>query len=755
MTLPMIAAPGRRRLRGPTLLLGTALAGLAGASAAHAQLGTLTRGHEQPVASDQPVFYQSDSAEYDRDNGMVTLAGHVEIWQGERDLRADKVTYDRNTGVAAATGHVVLLDPDGQVLFADYAELSQGMKDGVLRGVRAQLAENGRLAANGARRTDAQVNELSRVIYSTCNVCAQHPERPGLWDIRARSALQDVGNKRIEYRDAVVDFYGVPVAYFPYFTHPDPSAKRASGFLVPAFGISKYLGAYIQAPYFWVIDGATDATLAPLIATKTGPALDMQFRHRFNNGTVTVNASVANDRDSLQGDVFAKGQFALDEQWRWGFDLQRASSVAYLRDFRIAGVTDVLTSQIYLEGFGQGSYAKLDARAYQGLASSIVSEKLPYVLPRYEYSFVGVPDALGGRFSLDAGAFNVLRQQGTNTQRVSLRADWERPATGALGDLWKLVLHVDAAAYAAHQLDQNPSWGPRNAATTAQAMPTVALDFNWPLQRDAGDWGTQVLEPIAQLIVAPNGASYGLARRANGTLYVNSLVPNEDSLDFEFTDANLFSLNRFPGVDRLEGGPRANLALHGAWYFPDGQQIDAQIGQAYRARADHAFPVGSGLENTVSDVVGHVSYIPNRWLDLTTRQRFDRRDFNLRFADALATGGPSWLRLSGGYIYTAYNPYLYYDQPPTGVLGNTPRNEITLGASTSHGPWRLHGFARRDLQSSAMVAAGAGGSYEDECFIFGVDYYRRYTSVNNDRGASSVMFQVTLKTVGTFGFHGL
>ncbi len=69
-------------------------------------------------------------------------------------LRADRITFDRNTNVAAATGHVVMVQPDGQVLFADYAELTQGLRDGVLRGMRAILAENGKLVANGARRTD-------------------------------------------------------------------------------------------------------------------------------------------------------------------------------------------------------------------------------------------------------------------------------------------------------------------------------------------------------------------------------------------------------------------------------------------------------------------------------------------------------------------------------------------------------------------------------------------------------------------------
>lgn len=123
---------------------------------------------------------------YDRDGALITASGHVVAWQGGRMLQADKVTFDRNTNVAAATGHVIISEPDGQTLYSNYAELTQGMKDAVLRDMRARLAENGQLAANGARRLQAQTNELSRAIYSTCNVCAQHPESPALWGIRVR-----------------------------------------------------------------------------------------------------------------------------------------------------------------------------------------------------------------------------------------------------------------------------------------------------------------------------------------------------------------------------------------------------------------------------------------------------------------------------------------------------------------------------------------------------------------------------------------
>jgi LPS-assembly protein len=712
--------------------------------------------NETPVQRSQPVFYQADSATYDRDRGLVTLSGHVEIWQGERVLRADKVTYDRTTGVAAATGHVVLLDPDGQVGFSSYAELTGGMKDGILRSFSAQLAENGKLAANGARRTGGKVDEFSRVIYTTCDLCRQHPEAPPEWDIRARSAIRDLQNKEIEYRDAVVDFYGVPVFYMPYFAHADPSVKRQSGFLVPSLGESSHLGPYFALPYFWAIDGQQDLTLTPLVAGDAGPELTADYRRAFNFGSVNINGSVAYDQSKPQGALFAKGQFAYDDEWRYGFDINQASSSAYLRDFKTgAGITDLLTSQVYAEGFGQGSYARIDSRAYQGLTSDIVSEQLPYVLPRYEYSYFGPPDALGGRLSLDTQDFNILRDQGTNTRRASLSVDWERPFQGAYGDLWNVIFHADGAVYSSNQLNAQPSFGPVNAASTAQGLPTAAVNLHWPFVRNAGAWGSQVIEPIAQAAISPYPPGYDIVTAADGTRYVNSLVPNEDSLTPELTDSNLFSLNHFSGIDRLEGGPRAALALHAEWFLPSGALLDGLIGQSYRAKKDPAFPVGSGLTDAVSDVVARETVTPNKYLDLTFRQRFDHSNWDVRFADAIATAGPSWLRLSGGYIYTSYDPFTYYEQAPTGIYPGPARNEAVLGGTTGYGRYHFNGSVRQDLQNGSLVNVAFGGSYEDECLIFSTEFYRRYTSVDGDHGATTILFNITLKTVGTFGYHAL
>jgi LPS-assembly protein len=723
---------------------------------ARAQLGSLLQSttNTPPASRNEPVTFAADQVEYDRENALVIARGHVEAWQNDHVLRADEVVFNRNTGTAAAKGNVVLLEPDGEVLFADYAEMTKNMQEAVLKDMRGLLAENGKLAANGARRTAGLLNELSRVVYSACNLCKDDPQAPPLWQIRASSGIQDLEHKRIEYEDAVLQMYGVPVAYFPFLSMPDPSVKRSSGLLMPGFGTTSQLGAFVDIPYYWVIDDQSDATFTPMLTTRAGPQLETQYRRRFNNGYLSLDATTGYLEGKPQGTITARGEFTQNDTWRWGFEVNRASSLNYLRDLRFGdalhGWSDVLASQFYGEGFGEGAYSRIEARLYQGVSSTVVAARLPVVLPRYQYSYFGRPDDWGGRLSVDTDAFNVMRSDGTDTRRARLSANWDRPFTGALGDLWNVTLHTDVVGYDASDLNQFPNFATHGRADQARAQPTGAVMFRWPFMRDSGSWGVQVIEPILQLVVSPQVGDSQWTR-----------YPNEDSLDIEFTDANLFSLNRFPGVDRMEGGVRLNAALHGTWYL-GGTTLEALIGQSYRTTTDKSFPAFSGLRDSVSDVVARMSFAPTNWLSMTTRGRFDHRSGQVRMAEAVANAGVSKFAVNAGYTYTSYNPYVLYSDPsnlpnppPAGSPFYSPRDEITLGVSSRWDHYRFSANARRDLTAGKMVAISADAAYEDECFIFDLLFYRRYTSVNSDSGATAVLLQFTFKTIGQFGYRAL
>lgn len=708
-----------------------------------------------PINRNAPVTFRADRVEYQQNQQLVIVSGNVEAWQEGRVLRADQVTFNRQTGIAVARGHVTVIEPDGQILYADAAELTQNMRDGILTAIRARLPQNGRLAANGGRRTGGVLNSMSKVVYSTCNLCKKNPTKPPLWQIKATNATEDSEHKRIEYTNAQMQIYGVPVAYFPWFWTAEPSTNRASGFLFPSMGYSSHIGAFFALPYYWVIDNQSDATFTPMLTTQGGPEIDAEYRRRFNNGYLTVNGSAGYFENSAQGTIFTKGQFDLNDEWRAGFNVSRASSADYVNDFHLGhdlgSDPSLLASNVYLEGFGQGAYSRLDTNFYQGLTTSITNSELPVVLPRYEYSYFGQPDALGGRLKVDTQDFNVLRSDGTNTQRGAVMLEWDRPFVGPLGDLWTLKLHTDAAAYNATDMNEQPNFANVDSVDDARALPEAALDFRWPFARYSGAWGTQVIEPRAELVTGPN----------EGDSQVNK-YPNEDSFDWDLSDQNLFGFNRLGGVDRLEGGSRATVALHTAWYL-GGASLDGMIGQSYRTTTLTWLPEVSGLRDNVSDIVGHLSFTPTSWFDTTYRFRFDHRTWDNRESDVTTSVGKPILRVTAGYLYTSFDPYYYYSQansaftalPPVGSPFFTPRNEISLGASSTWGQYRFSGFARRDLALNQMVAVGADAAYENECLIVDMKFYRRYTDLNGQGSSTTLLIQFTFKTIGQFGFKAL
>ena len=108
-------------------------------------------------------------------------------------------------------------------------------------------------------------------MYSPCDLCRDDPSAPPIWQLKAREIDHDKELQLVEFRDSVMEIDGWPVFYSPYISMPDPSVKRASGFLPPSVGSSNTLGAHVTIPYFLVLGPDKDVTFAPRFTTRAGP----------------------------------------------------------------------------------------------------------------------------------------------------------------------------------------------------------------------------------------------------------------------------------------------------------------------------------------------------------------------------------------------------------------------------------------------------------------------------------------------------
>ncbi|MEI6158627.1 MAG: LPS assembly protein LptD [Roseococcus sp.] len=714
-------------------------------------------------SSTSPVTFTADEVEYDRERERVVARGRVEAWQDGRFLRADSFTYDRNTRIALVRGNVQIIEADGQILFAEEAELGDGFRDGVLTEVRGRLAQNARLAGNGARRTDGTINEISRPVYSSCNLCEADPTRPPLWQMRARMATQDRDSQRISYRDATLELGGIPLFYSPFLSHPDPQTPRSTGFLFPTNGYTRFLGAFTQTPYFWAIDDTQDVLVTPTVGSMVYPNLGVEYRRRFNTGELQMQGSIGYQNaeqaaraassgtgsPGINGHIFSRGRFAIDENWRIGFDGNLASSDSYLRTYKFE-YRRVLISTAFIEGFwGTETYARLDSRYYQGLNSTDNLSSIPVVGPYGILEHAPRKQILGGYITADVGILGLTRPSTTFSQRLASRVSWERPLYGEFGDVWTLRGQFDGTSYYAGNQQLN-GFNPLPEANGIHANGNIRIAADWrmPFIRSAGEWGTQMIEPRVQFVTGPH-----LGRQLR--------FPNEDALDFEFTEANLFQLSRYSGRDRFEGTTRADLALRGNWSFLNGGRVESVVGRSFRTTESTTFPQNVGLNNRASDWVTRTTLSPVSWVDLIARNRFDSESLQHRATDALASVNLGRVGLLDNvFVNTGY---LFNNRLPQ-FSSSLGRSEALFGGgfqlrTAAGGVWRASGSVRYNFEAERPAIVAATFGYEDECFILEGRLLKRYarntTTNENYIGNTVFLVRIGFKTVGDYFFRAI
>jgi LPS-assembly protein len=694
-------------------------------------LGQSVLGQNRQLPSkDVPLVFAADEVTYDKTLEIVTLRGRVEIFQNDRILTADTVSYNRKAEIMSASGHVSVMEPTGEVVFANYMEITGDLKNGVARDIRVLMTDNSRFAANGGTLRNGERTLLTQAVFSPCDLCKKDPDRAPLWQLKANKVLHDRTTRNVYYEDVTLEMWGIPIAYAPSFSHADPTVKRRTGVLAPEFGGSSRYGLWATLPYYWDINGHSDLTVYPRVYTSGLPQLGLEYRHRFSFGSLEAFGSGTysqvddlSPRKDFRGHIDAKGNFELSDVWRTGFTLQRSTDETYMRRYGY-NAPAYLTSQAFVEGFSRRSYANFRSYAFQELRQDLNDRDMPVVAPLLQLDMTGDPDRLGGHYIFQAEAANIYRRDGVDSNKLSAKIGWTKPYIGGWGDVWNFTATVQGDIYNVDRIDHPVVPGRSFSGVVGRILPQATLDWRWPFVRNGGDGNYQVVEPMVSVSVAP---SIGSQWR----------IPNENAQDIVFDETNLFNANRFVGSDRLEGGQRVTYGMKFGLFGAGGGASTLFIGQSYRLNDKQAF-VDNQTSSNLSDVIAAVSINPGQFWDGFARLRFDSEKLNVRQADLLTNIGPKSFRVSLNYLFiddTLVAPNDFGD-----------RQEFNFGVTsqlTDH--WSVGAVWSHDLENQKTRYYGGRLKYEDECFIFALDAQRRLYKDREIDPDFRVLLQVVFK----------
>jgi LPS-assembly protein len=753
---------------------------------------------DREKAAQKQMLVQAREVDYDYANHRIAAVGNVQIYYGGSTIEADKVIYDQTTKRLHAEGNVRLSEEDGKVTYGEIMDLSDDYRDGFVDSLRLDSPDQTRMAATRAERSSGNFTVFHNGVYTACLPCKDDPKKPPFWQVKAARIIHDQGEKMIYFEDARIEFFGQPIAWMPYFSAPDPTVKRKTGMLAPYIGHDSIYGYAVQIPYYWALAPDYDATFAPMMTSKQGPMLEGEFRQRLINGAYSIRGAGIYQLDKnyfaggtgyrdIRGSLESSGQFAISDKWVWGWDGILLSDPTFLQDYRPRLSTYRITdpyglsgasagiNQLYISGKGNRSY--FDARSiyYLGFSTADLQNQLPVIHPVIDYMYTFDHPVLGGELGYNINFtsltrnmanFDAISQTAFNTgvcaptadpaqnaqktatncllrgfpgtySRFSAETHWRRSITDQFGQVFTPFASVRADA-ASLQVKSDP--GVSNFIDTGnsdlvRAMPTVGLEYRYPFI-NVQSWGTQTVEPMAQVIARPNEPQVGK-------------WPNENAQSFVFDDSNLFRVDKYSGWDRVEGGGRANYGMQYTSQFNQGGFVNALFGQSYSLFGQNSFAQGgttntgldSGVDTRLSDYVARFSYQPNSTYKFTSRFRFDKDTFTAKRTELEANA--RFDRWNVSLLYGDYvaQPELGFLDRRQGILGSAM---VKLDAN-----WALFGAARYDLNAQKFDQNRLALAYIDDCLLLSLNYITNYTyGTSTPTLTHTLMLQMTLRTLG-------
>ena len=764
------------------LVLATAIALLhpvtAPAQTSNLDLGQSDFGLRDAVLDDDTtLLIEADSVVYDFDLDRIALVGAVRIYYGEYTLRAQRVVLERTTGRVLADGGVVLTEPGGSIIQAADLNVSDTFGEGFVRQLDVETIERSRFTAESAVRSGDET-AFTEGSYTACNTCDEEGRRP-IWRIKAKTIIHNQKSRTVYYENATFELWGIPIAYLPFLSHPDPTVRRKTGFLVPSTLYSDDLGFGVRIPYYWSIAPNMDITFAATPLTRQGAYFDGEFRHRLETGQYRVSVGGISQADPSafsgtsgnqdnRGGVRTVGEFDINTMWKWGWDLSQISDRAFVEDYswEFQGEDEAI-STLYLEG--QSDRNRLSAQAYAfrvlqeddpsatdpnpsapfTATGADLQNKQPIVHPVIDHQYILDDPFLGGQFSYTGNFTSLTRNQtdafgvnGTNFfrgvegtfTRASAELDWRRQFVDGIGQLYTPFVQASGDVYAIGSVDSNVG-NFNDGDVLTRGMVAAGLNYSFPILVQSF-YGSSVFEPMAQIIARPNETLIGD-------------IPNEDAQSLVFDDTNLFSTDKFSGFDRVEGGVRANLGIQVTSTLVDGTHINALFGRSLHIAGRNSFAtpdvlassLDSGLESDASDWVGRLLVDTTQGVRMGARARFDADTFNFNRAEVQASAITGPLLTSVTYAFIR-------NQPNLGITEDRQELLSTANLKVSD-EWRMFGSLRYDIEDRDFVRGSIGVGYDDDEVSWSLAYTEDRTREDDDPVDRTLFFRLGLRTLGT------
>ena len=711
-----------------------------------------------------PAQVEANTLNYDAISDVISATGRVVMNYSGYTLGCDSLRFEQGSGAVICEGNVQIKDTQGTLYEAERIEVSGGMKEAFIKSLTLTTTDGARITAGDAKFSETLESVLTDASYSPCGLCIDEKGNRIGWKVKAAKLIQNNETKVVYFEQPSLEVLGLPVAWLPWLSLPDPTNKRNTGFQLPSVDYKAQLGGRLRVPYFIGVGEDTDILLAPQLMTRQGFLMAATWQQRFDYGAFNIEASglyqldpsafsgTVGDRD-YRGAVQTDGQFQVAPGWTAGWNYTAFTDAAYLGDYDFDGAGRVV-NEVYATHLSDDFFVDVRLQEFKLLGN--VSEAAQ------NQQALAVPNArsanyfdLGpnGQVRLDTTFLGVLRDEnsyatygvvpyvlGYEGQKFhgTAEASWQNQyiVPGGIVATPYLGVRGDVANYE----DGTQGDPPIGMAEPADDLlfnvtPVAAMDVRWPMMASSGP-DSFLFEPIAQVVW-----------RGSDTSQVG--ITNDNAHSFVLDDTNLFSYNRFTGTDRQETGLRANIGARYLANFADGGWLELTAGQSFHLAGVNSLGVidetntgvSTGLGDDASYIVVGARGSPFAGLTLGAKAQID-------------VGGPTIARAGLGADYALGNGFSvggdYVYLPADTAIGVADdQHEVTVraGAPLPFDYWRVEGSTSWDIATNQWLESTGRIYYDDGYFLAG-GFVTATGPTHNDPDSLAFGMSLKLKAPG-------
>ena len=578
---------------------------------------------------------------------------------------------------------------------------------------------------------DQQNTYFDKGVFTSCKKTDKCPP----WKITSKKIHHDKVKKQMNYKNAWLNIYDIPVVYFPRFFHPDPTVKRQSGFLKPMLGSSGSLGDSIYTPYFYIISDSKDITLKPRLFTDK-LVMQSEYRQKTKNSNTLTDFSFTKGHDSYLGDnndsrmhffTNTKVDLNLDKYLKSTLEInyEKTSNDNYLKLFNLESPLlengiDVLESIISLDLEHQSYDLTGSFEMYETL-NGPKTDRYTYVLPSFSFSKNFDIDILDGSFNFESSGSNNLAS--TNVMTSSFTNDLNYISDD---NFLKngIKTSYEVALRNINSLGKNHST--YKSSPQSELMGIYAFNTSLPLIKDT-EKSLNTLEPKLSFRFSPHD------------------MKNNFNLERRIDTSNIFNINRLGMDDSLESGESITAGLNFSKekkVIEKGiseieQYFDLSLAAAFRFDEEKNIPNNSSLNKKISNIFGQIDYKPTKNLSLNYNFSLNDDLNDLEYNNVIA-------KMNFDDFSTQFN---FVEEK--GIIGQT--NVIENITKYSFDEENFLSFkTRRNRNINLTEYYNLLYEYKNDCLIASIKYEKNYYNDADIKPLEELFFTITIIPLTTF-----